>query len=108
MGDLARQGVITGCTSSGTITVNANGARFAGSTQFGFGGIVARTTAPANGYTMSATIKNCTFSGLIKVNNAEGGEVATCYGQIVGCIPNDNARGVTIRESCSEEGTISL
>ena len=107
IGDLARQGVITGCTSTGNITVNANGQKYAGSTGFGFGGVVARTTAPASGYTMYATIKNCTFSGTIKVNGANG-EVATCYGQIVGCVPNDNAMAVLMKDSWTENGTIIL
>ena len=108
LGDLARQAAILDCVSEGTITINANGKRYASSSGFGFGGLVGRITAPASGYTMAATIKNARFTGTIKINGAAGNEDKTRYGQILGCSPNDNATNILIKENWIEEGTLSL
>jgi len=108
LGDLARQGVITDCTSEGTIMINANGKRFSYNSGCGIGGLVGRITAPADGYSMSATIKNVRFTGTIRINNPAPDEDKTRYGQILGCSPSDKATAVLVKESWAEEGTLSL
>ncbi len=108
IGDLGRIGVITNCVSEGNITVNAGGKRILSSSAGGFGGVVGRNTAPASEYTMSATIKNCSFTGSITVKGTAGNEDMTRYGQIIGCVPNSNAQGALTQESNTMEGTISF
>lgn len=108
LGDLARQGVITDCENSGSITINADSKRFSYNSGCGIGGIVGRITAPATGYTMAATIKNATFRGTITLNNGASNEDKARYGQILGCSPSDAATNVLTKENWVEEGTISL
>ncbi len=108
LGEIARLGTISGCESSGTLTVNAGGKRFASTSGFGFGGICGRITAPASGYTMAATIKDVTFTGTVKLNNGAADEDRTRYGQILGCSPNANSDGILTKSGWHEEGTLTL
>lgn len=85
VGDDGRQTILNGCTFDGTISVYLNNSSLA-SNNYGIGGFVGRTTAPAaDPHVMLCHIDNCTYSGTITAYDANSTQwIGTCIGSDVG------------------------
>ena len=85
VGDAARQVSLTNCTNSGFMVLHQGNVTPTNPTNFGFGGILGRTTAQSGSTnTMKCDMTGCTFSGTMTVYNSPMASSAYGYGTMIG------------------------
>ena len=100
VGDAARQVSLTNCSNAGTMILHENGKGFAA-----FGGLLGRTTAAVDGYTMAFNLDGCSFSGTVTVYNSSNSAAADRYGTLIG---NNTGYEVTTIDGNTESSNASV
>ena len=100
VGDAARQVSLTNCSNAGTMILHENGKGFVA-----FGGLLGRTTATSDGYTMAFNLDGCSFSGTVTVYNSSNSAAADRYGTLIG---NNTGFAVTTIDGNTESSNASV
>ena len=70
-----------------------------------FGGLLGRTTAAVDGYTMAFNLDGCSFSGTVTVYNSSNSAAADRYGTLIG---NNTGYEVTTIDGNTESSNASV